>query len=300
MLDFKKITKDDFEIIDSFFERELEQENRCLCCDYAPGTVKMWHNAYSMEYALCEDMLFLSCEYEEERGRSYLMPLGANRERGLSILYEYLKDKENVTLSVIDEGLIEKVSEIFKVDAERIFADRDWADYLYRREDFINPSGKKHHNYKYNLNKFSKDHPNGKVIPICEENAEAATEFFKAYCIENPESSSVDDDEYDVTLKVLSNLADYSMSGALLADKDEIIGLTLGEVYGDTVIVHTEKARKDIQGAYQTLAFGYQKMMPDHVLYINREEDMGLEGLRRSKLSYAPEKLLMKYTLYYK
>ena len=87
------------------------------------------------------------------------------------------------------------------------------------------------------------------------------------------------------------------MSGAVLRAEGEIIGLTLGEIYKDTVIVHTEKALKEVAGAYQTLALGYQKMMPDTVKYINREEDMGLMGLRRSKLSYSPIRLDYKYTL---
>ncbi len=300
MLVFKRITKEDFKVIDKYFDLYLEKERDTRFCDYAPGTVKMWHEAYAMEYAEGDGCLYLKACYEEEEGISYLMPIGNVGKEALYLLYEYVKSRTDVTLSVIPESMKKDVADVFGVEETRIFADRDWADYIYLREDFCNPSGKKHHNYKYNLNKFAKEHPCHIVEPLCEENRREALAFYEKYCIDNPETSSVDDDEYKATLPVIEDPGVYSMSGAVLRLDGKIIGLTLGEIFGDTVIVHTEKAEKSIPGAYQTLARGYQLMMPDSVLYINREEDMGLEGLRRSKTSYSPVRLESKYTLYYK
>jgi len=300
MTAFKRITKDDFPTIDRYFDLHLKYRDESRFCDYAPGTVKMWHEAYSMEYATEGDVMFLRAKYEEERGISYLMPVGRVLRESLLHLYDYIQTQESATLSVIPEKMTSDISEIFGVSREEIFADRDWADYIYLRRDFCEPSGKKHHNYKYNLNKFAKEHPDYKVETLTRDNCKEAVEFFKDYCKRNPESSSEEAEEYSVTLPVIEDPLEFSMSGALLRCDGKVVGLTLGEVYGDTVIVHTEKAEKSIAGAYQTLARGYQLMMPDEVIYINREEDMGLEGLRRSKLSYAPERLEYKYTLYYK
>lgn len=300
MADFKRITKDDFSLIDKYFALNLEERDESRFCDYAPGTVKMWHEAYKMEYAVVGDVMLLRARYEEEEGVSYLMPVGKASPNNPCILFEMIKEEESVTFSVMNEAFAKVLREELSVEEERIFADRDWADYIYLREEFCNPSGKKHHNYKYNLNRFKKEHPNGVVEELTDANCEEAAAFYRDYCKRNPDSSSVDEHEYHVTLPVILSPKEYSMTGAVLRVDGKIVGLTLGEVYGDTVIVHTEKAEKDIPGAYQTLALAYQKMQPETVKYINREEDMGLEGLRRSKLSYGPCRLEYKYTLYYK
>ncbi len=297
MLKFKRITKEDFPIIDKYFSINEFAEESPRFCDYAPGTVKMWHEEYSLSYAIFGDCMYLRANYEEEEGTSYLMPVGRTDKDSLIPLCEYLNDKEEATLSVMPEGMKEQIAKCFDIDIERIFADRDWADYIYLREEFCNPSGRKHHNYKYNLNKFAKEHPDFAVEPLCDENKREALEFFERYCMDNPETSSVDDGEFRATVPVILDPKFYSMSGAVLRAEGRIIGITLGEIYKDTVIVHTEKALKEVAGAYQTLALGYQKMMPDSVKYINREEDMGLMGLRRSKLSYSPLRLDYKYTL---
>lgn len=296
MLDFKKLTVNDFSVIDKYFYLHLSNEWECRFCDYAPGTIKMWHNEYGMEYAALGDVMYLKAHYEEEGGTSYLMPIGKADRESLIPLFEHIKGENNAILSCIPEKILPLVREVFSLSEDRIFADRDWADYIYLREDICEPSGKRLHNYKNKLNRFKKENPESAVVPLTKSNSREATEFFKAYCEENPESSSVDDGEYRATLPVIAEPEGYSMTGALLYLNGNIIGLTLGEVYKDTVIVHTEKARKDIIGAYQTLARGYQLMMPESVIYVNREEDMGLEGLRRSKLSYSPSSLEFKYT----
>lgn len=297
MLKFKRITKEDFPVIDKFFDMHEPATDGPRFCDYAPGTVKMWYEEYSLSYAIFGDCMYLRANYEEEEGTSYLMPVGKAGEGALIPLVEYLKGVNECTLSVMPEGMKTFIAESFGIEEERIFADRDWADYIYLREEFCNPSGRKHHNYKYNLNKFAKEHPEYKVEPLSCENKEEALAFYERYCRDNPETSSVEDGEFRATVPVILDPELYSMSGAVLRAEGEIIGLTLGEIYKDTVIVHTEKALKEVAGAYQTLALGYQKMMPDTVKYINREEDMGLMGLRRSKLSYSPIRLDYKYTL---
>lgn len=300
MLNFKKITENDFPLIDKYFALQLEEPTESRFCDYAPGTVKMWHEAYRMEYALCGSLMYLRAHYEEERGTSYLMPVGKWTENAFEPLFEYISTVPEATLSVVSEEKLSEVSRVFGVPRERFFYDRDWADYIYLREEFCNPSGKKHHKYKTNLNKFIKENPDYRVEALNCKNSEEALAFYERYCRENPETSSVEDEEYIATVPVIKDPKKYSMTGAVLKIGERIVGLTLGEVYGDTVIVHTEKAEKSVCGAYQTLAQGYQKMMPDDVVYINREEDMGLMGLRQSKNAYAPLRLEYKYTLHLK
>ena len=77
-----------------------------------------------------------------------------------------------------------------------------------------------------------------------------------------------------------------------------VVGLTAGEIVGDTLHVHIEKALRDFSGAYQTLAMCFAESMKlPGVNFINRQDDTGDEGLRKSKLSYKPCALLDKFTL---
>ena len=84
----------------------------------------------------------------------------------------------------------------------------------------------------------------------------------------------------------------------LLVEGDEIFGLTLGAlVTPDTYAVHIEKSRRDVEGGYPYLAHSLAKALPETVKVLNREEDLGVPGLRKAKLSYYPELLLEKYTV---
>ena len=84
------------------------------------------------------------------------------------------------------------------------------------------------------------------------------------------------------------------MGGLIKAD-GKVVAFAFGEKVGDTLFVHIEKAKKDVQGAYQMIVKEFALHNP--APYINREEDMGIEGLRRSKESYHPIEKLKKYSL---
>lgn len=175
-------------------------------------------------------------------------------------------------------------------------ADRDWADYIYYKKDFENPAGRKHHRQKNLINRFIRENPDYTCEAIQEKNARQVLEYFQQYALRNPETSPMDGQEFPAVCRILQASDFYGMQGMLLRAAGEICGFTIGEVYGDTVYVHVEKADKEKAGAFQVLSRDFQRSIDGDVLYVNREEDLGLEGLRRSKLSYGPIRLDYKYT----
>ncbi|MBQ6948339.1 MAG: DUF2156 domain-containing protein, partial [Firmicutes bacterium] len=68
----------------------------------------------------------------------------------------------------------------------------------------------------------------------------------------------------------------------------------------EAVLVHVEKANPEIRGLYQAINKEFCRHLPDHVIYVNREEDMGMENLRQTKLSYKPVRLAEKYSAVWK
>ena len=301
MLNFQKITESDFAKLDAYYKEYAPYiyTGTHRICDYAPGTVKMWHRAYDMEYAIREDNLYLSAAFAEDASRSYLYPLGPKEEVALRRLREHIEELGRGRLSVIPSERTDQVLECFQKGnfaQGGLHADRDWADYVYDKKDFENPAGRKHHRQKNLINRFVRENPEFGCEAIDEKNAPEVVRYFQRYALENSATSSIDGPEFAAVCRVLRAWDIYGMCGVILRTAGEICGFTIGEVYKDTVFVHVEKADKKRDGAFQVLSRDFQRSI-DGALFVNREEDMGLEGLRRSKLSYGPIRLDYKYTM---
>ena len=298
MLEFKKITRKNFSEILPFFELELESQkrNKVRIADYTPGSVMMWHESFDDRFAVIGDSVIFNTKFENGQ-RCYYYPVGKNKKHAIKALATHIREQGGCAIIAdVGEGRIGKISkEMFVVEA---YGSRDMADYLYVKSEFENPAGRKHHKRKNLINRFALEHPDTYFEALTPENLGLALEYYKDYALRNPDSSSVEDNEYRENVKLLSDFDFTIFSGGLLWTDGKIVGLTIGEVYGDTVYVHTEKAEKEMAGAYQTLSRAYLLSITDpSVKYVNREEDMGLPGLRRSKMAYCPAWLEYKYVL---
>ncbi len=95
-------------------------------------------------------------------------------------------------------------------------------------------------------------------------------------------------------IEILKNYGAYGMSGGLLRAQGKVVGFSMGEVYKDTLYIHIEKADTAYRGSYQVLLNEFVKRFGAGTAFVNREEDVGDEGLRISKLSYHPCEILKK------
>ena len=160
------------------------------------------------------------------------------------------------------------------------------------------PAGRKHHKRKNLINRYLSEFPDAHIVLLNADNLVSARDYYNDYCKRNPESSSVEDMEYRAVNALFDNFNFKYFSGGMLVANNKIMGITIAQIYGDTVYVHIEKAEKEIAGSYQTLNKEYLLTITDeNVKYVNREEDMGLPGLRRSKMAYCPAWLEYKYML---
>ena len=100
---------------------------------------------------------------------------------------------------------------------------------------------------------------------------------------------------------ILNNMQTLGVKGGAIIVKDEVVAFTLGSPINSNVFdIHVEKALKDYSEAYTVINNQFAKNELSDYKYINREDDMGLEGLRKAKLSYKPHILLKKYHCYKK
>ena len=127
---------------------------------------------------------------------------------------------------------------------------------------------------------------------------EKARAFFAHYKQTVHKDSALFDEEERIIDEIFAHYDLYGMFGGILCTRDRAIGLSIGEIYKDTLHVHVEKGDISFPGVYQMLSHQFAAAFsgPD-VLYINREDDMGDPGLRKSKLSYHPCALLEKFTV---
>ena len=122
--------------------------------------------------------------------------------------------------------------------------------------------------------------------------------FFRALIELRSKEGDTAQEEEEKVFEVLNRFEEYGFLGGILRVDGKIVGLSMGEIVRDTLFIHIEKANTELSGVYQKLVQCFaREFVNEDVRYINREEDVGDPGLRKSKMSYRPLKLLEKYTV---
>lgn len=181
--------------------------------------------------------------------------------------------------------------------------DRPGFDYLYDIQRLATLTGKKLHGKRNHINKFVAEHPVWSVEPITPANLSDCLSMNRRWHRENEGyDGEVTFEEDGAALeKCIAHYDRMGLDGLLLRAEDQVVAFTMGERMGtgDTYDVHFEKAFAEVPGAYPLINREFARWVQVHypqVRYLNREDDMGVEGLRQAKKSYYPDLLLEKYS----
>ena len=174
-------------------------------------------------------------------------------------------------------------------------------DYVYDINDLAELAGKKYHAKRNHLHRFRELFPNAVACPIDDELTPAVREFVKCWyearLLENPNGDFRM--EQVAIERALRDRVVLGLEGLAVMDGTRILAITIGSrISEDTFDIHFEKASTDVQGAYAAVNCDFARYLRakyPEVKYLNREEDMGLEGLRRAKKSYYPHHMIEKY-----
>lgn len=172
--------------------------------------------------------------------------------------------------------------------------DRNNFDYVYLAENLIELTGRKFSAKKNHLNYFLTHYPDYRYLPMTEELIPAcvasAVEWY-----ERRADSSLDYEKFAV-LEALHNFNYLGFQGGVIELYGKVEAFSCGEALNaDTAVIHLEKGNAEIRGLYQMINREFARNAWSHMTYINREEDMGIEGLRRAKKTYNPIKMIAKY-----
>lgn len=167
-------------------------------------------------------------------------------------------------------------------------------DYIYSVADLIALKGSDYHRIRNHLNRFFELYTYQYEVLQEEHLAEVQT-IYQAWLAKRPFSQALQN-EYLGVLNILSQFSQLPCRGALLRVAGEIVAFTIGEqLTDDTVVIHIEKANTEYHGAYQAINQLFLEHEWSQLMFVNREPDLGIEGLRKAKMSYRPCRLLEKF-----
>lgn len=198
-----------------------------------------------------------------------------------------------------------------KAELERLFPNRflfcpnrDSFDYVYDINALADLRGRKYQGKRNHFNRFCAGHPDHRAIPLTCDILPQVKEFVEGWFAHRRETDPHGDYllENLAIARAFNHCGEIGMDGIVLMDDGEILAVTMGSrLARNTFDIHFEKAREDVPGAYNAVNCHfarYLRLKYPEVQYLNREDDMGLEGLRSAKLSYRPHHMVEKYWAY--
>ena len=295
-IEFRKLVKADKPVFDKFYKARYYENSH-----FNFTNLYMWREPFNIQWTVEDDVLFLISEWN---GRaSALQPIGEpeKMQEAVTKILHWFDEREH-DKKVYFMGLEKSFAEVLKNYPHKKFEvneDRNNFDYVYLAENLINLSGRKYHSKKNHLNAFQKEYPQAEYLPITTEIIPKCREELNSwYAIRRTE---LPDDpflcyEQAAIHEIFDNFDDFNLKGGAILLDGKIIAFTFGEqLNADTAVVHVEKADPNIRGAYPAINQGFVAHEWSAMTYINREEDMGLEGLRKAKESYKPIKMIEKF-----
>ena len=266
--------------------------------DYNFGNIYIWDMYYRQQFCRFDDRMITRLRYGD--GWAYVYPIGSGPLRpAMEALLAFCAEEGHSLLML---GLTEKHVNALEMLYPGCFAferDETWADYIYSAERLSTYAGKALHGKKNHCNRFEAEH-DWDFLPLTRDLIPGCLSMLDSWTEENAgRLQDGIDEEHDAIVRAFDNYEKLGLEGGVLRSSGEILGFSLGEMASpDTFNVHFEKAEISINGAYPMVCRELTRMvMRAHpgLRYINREDDMGIESLRKSKLSYQPVFLLEKY-----
>lgn len=284
MFEFHQPTLNDFDWL-----KAVLGQAQPMSCEYALSNLIGWSKHYGAQIAEIEGCLVAKIRKNEVFG----FPKGDNWVQALAALKKEYDYPSFYGLTVEEKELIEK-----SFPGEYVFyPSRNSFDYIYRVSDLANLSGKKYHSKRNHISFFNKTY-NWSYEEMNSDNlAECITMNEKWYELNIDKDPEGIEAEREVLNLSFENFEKFGFTGGLLRVDGEVVAFTFGEKLNEnTFVTHFEKAFADIRGAYPMINNQFALNTINSFEFVNREDDIGSEGLRKAKLSYYPEILLEKYT----
>lgn len=292
---FKDIEIDCKNILDKYFDL-VDYE----ACEYCFTTLYMWKDLYKTKYYVEDDFAIVAGEYENKG--FIILPLAKKENMNKAfdfIIKNFEKQHKQIHLKAINKEVVEYLQSVYG-DRFEYIEERNNFDYIYDGESLRTLAGRKNQKKRNHLNSFVKEYGDRVEYKKLEEaDFDECINLLKEWSKDKEESIELDS-EFKAIKRIFKNyekLKDtLKISGIYIDSKLE--AFSIGEMLNDNMaVIHVEKANADIRGLYPYINQQFLLNEFSDVEFVNREEDLGIEGLRKAKLSYHPVKFAEKYTV---
>lgn len=297
MLNFKTPQLEDRQWISSCFSKA-----HSLNCEYTFGNIYLWRAAYKTLAARYRD--FVICRWGEVDNIMYSLPVGSGDFA--AAVRAVLEDARSLGIPARIYGVTESYKMLLESEFPGAFSfehDDGNNDYIYNTQDLALLAGKKYHSKRNHISRFIKDNPDWSYEEISAENIDECIALHTRW-IESRDTPQNEADyslEFEAVLSGFENYEKLGFTGGLLRIGSTPVAYTYGEKLNDECFVtHFEKAPAQIPGAYAVINREFAKRLSAAGFrFVNREEDLGIPGLRKAKQSYRPALWLNKDTAVY-
>lgn len=295
MIDYKPITIEDKTVFAPYLSNVAK-----LGCGYSFANLLMWG---LQKAAILHDHIIFFAQFDSEA--LYPYPAGSgdkkkvldaiindSKERGIACCLSRLGENEKLMLETLYPCRF------------RFECDPNSSDYVYDINDLADLKGRKYHRKRNHFKHFCTEHPEYTTEALNEDNLSRAVQMIDDWYADKLQENP--DGDYQAEQKAISKALRYyrelELEGMILLDGEDILAVTIGsQIDDETFDVHFEKARSDVDGAYTAINCEFAKHIRDkypQIRFLNREEDLGIEGLRKAKMSYYPHHMVEKYNAY--
>ncbi|MDD3406969.1 MAG: phosphatidylglycerol lysyltransferase domain-containing protein [Methanomicrobium sp.] len=280
--EFEPVTIEDFKFFRSFYSKYP------VChSDNTFTNMVSWNDYARYEYYHEKDAVVISSTIDNEI--SFRGPFGNYDDELLKdVLILARENGKNLAYQIFDEKTKDKILNLYPEIL--LTPDRDYFDYVYKTEILSNLPGKKFLNIRKHINSFKK-RCSYEIKPVTRDSIDDILDFLTIWCewkqcIKNP----IMNHEKDATVYSVKHFFELDLSGLLLFADGKISAISIyEELNPDTLVIHYEKGLPDCDGNYKVINNEAAKLASGKYRYINRESDLGLDGLRIAKMRYYPE-----------
>jgi hypothetical protein len=254
--------------------------------EYTFSNLYLFRNRYNYRVSRTPDGALI-VSGEREGKRFFMAPCASPGRHVLEDLFrahDYWKG--------IGESLVRSGREDWEGWGIEIAEDRDNFDYLYLRTDLAELAGKKYHKKRNLVHAFTNAYTHSEA-PCSAEHIPGAMAVLERWREDKGE-----DGDYAAAREALELFGTLKMKGVVYYVDGKPAGWCLGEslARGRMFAIHFEKAIDEYKGIYQFMNQAFAARLPAYYRYINREQDLGDEGLRQAKMTYRPAGFVRKYT----
>lgn len=280
MLNLKEITINDRQLFEKYYTQSGIINSTVLFPNYLS-----WKNVYKTAYDVIDDML---CVFQKSCNMEYMYyPLGKGDLKSAVAVAKKHFAAQGKSLIIADIPC-DRINQFRQISNKFVFKkDRGMYEYIYKTTDLAYLKGKNYHAKRNHINRFQREY-NYEYVRM-------DSAVLKECLLEYMKWNSISENEKEVMPVFLKYYEKLGLIGGAIRLNKEIIAFTMGKKYlPEYAVIFVERTHHDYRGAYPVINYEFCNDMLMDTQFINREEDMCIEGLRKAKKSYYPYMLNKK------